>query len=181
MHWNLRWNSSVFWDSLSRRLELFAVDFGLGKRVSAHDFARSRAQLINAANHLQFSRIDEFRQNRIQALESFDALSDIRLDDVGKLVAGLTCHHFDHRSNRVDEGADGPGERIVGFDMFDRRLAGTAPAVPQHHNEPDAQLRNGIFDAPLHRRARAADDIPRDADDKQIADSLVKDQLRCDP
>ena len=55
----------------------------------------------------------------------------------------------------------------------------TAPhgLVAQHDDEPGAQLRDRELDAPFHEGARATDDVPRHADDEQVADSLVEDQF----
>ena len=59
----------------------------------------------------------------------------------------------------------------------DRGLDRAAGLVAQHHDQPGAQLRDRELDAPLHEGARAADDVSRHADDEQLADSLIEDEL----
>ena len=49
----------------------------------------ARAQFVDGADHLQFTRLGELREDRIEALEPLDALRDVGLDDVLELVAGL--------------------------------------------------------------------------------------------
>ena len=97
------------------------------------------------------------------------------------LSPGLPFTARDGRPDRVDEVADRPGQGVVGVDVLDGGLDRAALAVAQHHDEPDAQLRDGELDAPLHGGARAADDVARHADHEQVADPLVEDQLGCHP
>ena len=110
--------------------------------------------------------------------KSFNALLDVRLDDVFELVAGLTRHRSDHRPNRIDEGANCSGKRVIGVDVLDRRLARAAAAMSQHQNQAGSQFGDGILDASFDRGAGTADDISGNPHDKQVADSLVKNQFR---
>src|SRR5262249_18735564 len=49
--------------------------------------------------------------------------------------------------------------------------------VPQHKDEPNAQLRDGILNAALDNGACATYHVPRHANHKEIADSLIEDHL----
>ena len=56
------------------------------------------------ADHLQFSRLGQLRQDRIEALEPLDALRTLALMTFVELVAGLARHRADGRPDRVDRG-----------------------------------------------------------------------------
>ena len=81
--------------------------------------------------------------------------------------------------DRVDELADRTGKSVVGIDVLDGRLDRAALGVAQHHDEPRAEHANRELDAPLDRGARAADDVAGHAHHKQVAHTLVEDQLGC--
>ncbi len=66
--------------------------------------------MVDAANHLEFARPDELREDGIEAFESSDAFHDIRLDHVDEPVAGESRGRSDNWTNRIDQGADGSWE-----------------------------------------------------------------------
>ena len=126
---------------------------------SGNHFDCAGAELIDGADDFQFALVDKLRHDGVEALEPADAPLDVGFDDVVQFVAGSAFGHGDGGLDQVDKLADGSWQRVVGIDVRNRGFYRSALAVPQDHNQSDAELGNRVLNASLYDRA-SSDDLP---------------------
>ncbi len=123
---------------------------------------------------------DAWGDDGVQVREAFDSAADVGADGVFEWVSGEMLALEDGGFDGVDEIVDGSGECVLIVEVLDGGLDRTALAVAEDHEEVDAQLGYGVFDAALDGGSGAADVVAGDADDEEFADAEIEEDLGWD-
>ena len=137
-------------------------------------------QVVDGADYLYFALFNARGEDRLQAFQSCDSISDILNDGVFQRVAGLPFALGDGRLDEFNQAVNGAGERILGVDVLDGSFDRAAVGMSENEDERDVEFGDGVLGAAFDGDTGAVDHVAGDAHDEQITDADVKQDFRRD-
>ena len=106
-------------------------------------------------------------------------MPDVLRDGFGQGILRLRLlGQIDRRADRVDQHGEMARQDGIGLHDVDRRPDGPAIGMAQHEDQRSSQHLHAVFEA---AEAVGVDEVAGDADDEQVAGTLIEDIVRRDP
>jgi len=162
----------MIWSSRDKTIAYLPRDWSLDH----HDL--SCREIVDSAGDLDLSGLGGGSDDRAEGVETVDPAFHVGADGVLELVAGeiLACGYGG--LDGVDEVVDRAGQSVFVVQVLDCGLDGSALGVAENHDERDAEFGDRVLNGAFDRGASAVDVVAGDADDEELPDAEVKENLR---
>jgi hypothetical protein len=140
-------------------------------------FDLAGGEAVGCADYFELSGFDAWADDGVEVREAVYTAADVGSDGVLEGVPGEMLALEDGGLDAGDEIVDGPGQGVLVVQVFDGGFDRAALAVAEDHEEIDAQLSYSVLNTAFDGGPGAVDVVSGDADDEEVSDAEVEEDL----